>query len=47
LELGPGAGARLALDAASVSVLGHEHESRVLRLWNYRPGIASALRPHA
>jgi len=34
--LEPGAGARLALDAASVSVIGHEHESRVLRLWNFR-----------
>jgi len=45
LELEPGAGERFALDAASVSVLGHEHEHRVLRLWNFRPGIASAPRP--
>jgi probable phosphoglycerate mutase len=47
LELGPSAGARLALDAATVSVLGHEHERRVLRLWNFRPGIASAPRRRA
>jgi probable phosphoglycerate mutase len=37
LELAPGAGARLALDAASLSLIGHEHERRVLRLWNFRP----------
>jgi len=27
-------GARLALDTATVSTLGHEHEQRVLRTWN-------------
>jgi broad specificity phosphatase PhoE len=34
LELGARAGSRLALDPASISVLGREHESRVLRTWN-------------
>ena len=38
LELGPGAGCRLALDAASLSVIGDEHATRALRLWNFRPG---------
>ncbi|MDQ1509224.1 MAG: hypothetical protein QOG50_1068 [Actinomycetota bacterium] len=47
VDLEPGAGARLALDAASVSVIGREHDQRVLRLWNFRPGIASAPRPRA
>ncbi len=37
LELGPRAGAALALDPARISVVGHEHESRVLRTWNARP----------
>jgi broad specificity phosphatase PhoE len=37
LELGAGAGAALALDPARISVVGHEHESRVLRTWNARP----------
>jgi probable phosphoglycerate mutase len=37
LELAPRAGARLALDPARISVVGHEHESRVLRTWNARP----------
>ena len=37
LELGARAAARLALDPASISVIGHEHESRVLRTWNVRP----------
>jgi len=37
VELGPGAGARLALDPARISVVGHEHESRVLRTWNAHP----------
>ena len=40
LELGPGAGARLRLDPASISVIGHEHERRALRLWNLRPGTS-------
>jgi probable phosphoglycerate mutase len=47
LELGPGAGARLALHAASVSVVGYEHERRVLRLWNFGPGSPSSSRPRA
>jgi broad specificity phosphatase PhoE len=37
LELGAGAGARLALDPATLSVIGHEHEIRALREWNRRP----------
>jgi probable phosphoglycerate mutase len=37
LELGARAGSRLALDPASISVIGHEHELRVLRTWNLRP----------
>jgi probable phosphoglycerate mutase len=32
--LGPEQGARLALSPGSVSVLGHEHERRVLERWN-------------
>ncbi len=31
------AGRDFALDTASLSVLGHEHEHRVLRSWNERP----------
>lgn len=34
LGLAPVAGRLLVLDAAAVSVLGHEHETRVIRLWN-------------
>jgi broad specificity phosphatase PhoE len=37
LELGARAAARLALDPASISEIGHEHERRVLRTWNVRP----------
>ncbi len=34
LGLDPREGRLLALDTASVSVLGHEHGARVLRRWN-------------
>jgi len=34
LGLEPTAGALFALDPATLSVLGHEHETRVLRSWN-------------
>ncbi len=36
VDLGARAGARLALDPAGLSVIGHEHEGRVLRTWNVR-----------
>jgi probable phosphoglycerate mutase len=36
LGLEPQAGALLALDPASISVLGHERETSVIRLWNQR-----------
>jgi broad specificity phosphatase PhoE len=35
--LPPDDGRLLALDPGSVSVLGHERETRVLRRWNWRP----------
>jgi broad specificity phosphatase PhoE len=34
IDLPPQAGARLALDTASLCILGYERERRVLRLWN-------------
>ena len=36
LGLAPDEGRLFALDPASLSVLGHEHEWRVLRSWNER-----------
>lgn len=36
LDLDPRAGAHLALDAGTLSVVGHEHETRALRSWNRR-----------
>lgn len=40
LGLGPEAGRLLALDTASVSVLGFEHQRPVLRMWNITAAIA-------
>ncbi len=37
LALDPVEGRRLALDVATLNVLGHEHEYRALRLWNGTP----------
>ena len=34
IELHPAGGQRLALSTAGVSILGYEHEARVVRLWN-------------
>jgi broad specificity phosphatase PhoE len=34
LDLDPVAGARLVLDPATVSIIGHEHELRAIRVWN-------------
>jgi broad specificity phosphatase PhoE len=34
IELPPEAASRLALDTASLCILGHERERRVIRLWN-------------
>jgi probable phosphoglycerate mutase len=34
LELDPAVGARLVLDPATVSIVGHEHELRAIRAWN-------------
>jgi broad specificity phosphatase PhoE len=38
IEMPVSAGARLALSAGAVSVLGHERETRVVRRWNEVPG---------
>ena len=38
LGFGAAAGARFGLEPATVNVVGHEHELRVLRRWNARPG---------
>jgi len=34
LDLDPGCGRLLALDSATISILGYEHEQRVIRRWN-------------
>jgi broad specificity phosphatase PhoE len=34
LDLDPGAGARLMLDPATVSIIGSEHGARAIRVWN-------------
>jgi hypothetical protein len=35
--LGPDGGSRLALDPATISILGYEREVAVVRLWNEAP----------
>ena len=37
LGLDPATGRVLGLDAGSISVLGSEHDYRVIRRWNWRP----------
>ncbi|MGZ4713695.1 MAG: histidine phosphatase family protein [Acidimicrobiia bacterium] len=37
LGLDPATGRVLALDAGSISVIGHEHDVRALTRWNWRP----------
>ena len=37
LGLDPSAGKVLALEAGSISVLGHEHDYRAIRRWNRVP----------
>ena len=37
LGLPPTAGRVLGLDSGSISVLGHEHDDRVIRRWNWTP----------
>jgi hypothetical protein len=36
LEQSPDEGRRYALDTATLSILGHEHEDSVIRRWNQR-----------
>lgn len=38
IGMGPAAGARFALDAGAIGVLGHEHGTQVIERWNYSPG---------
>ncbi len=42
LELDPIAAMHLALEPATVSIIGHEHETRALRRWNLRPEASGA-----
>jgi probable phosphoglycerate mutase len=37
VDLAPAGGSRLALDPATISVLGYEREVSVIRLWNEEP----------
>jgi probable phosphoglycerate mutase len=37
LDLAPDAGRHLALDPATINIVGHEHECRALRVWNAHP----------
>ena len=39
VQLGPDSGSRFALDTATVSVLGYERETPVIRRWNERCGM--------
>jgi broad specificity phosphatase PhoE len=38
----PVAGAHFTLDGATINLIGHEHETRALRVWNARPPPSSA-----
>jgi broad specificity phosphatase PhoE len=38
IEMDVSAGARIALSAGAISVLGHERETRVIERWNHVPG---------
>jgi probable phosphoglycerate mutase len=39
VDLAPAGGSRLALDPATISVLGYEREVSVIRLWNEEPSL--------